>query len=150
MAEAAIALQAVGSLVQGVGAYKAGQANKRAAYAQALEEERTGNAEELRVRDAGRAAIGAQIAGQFGNGFQGGSGSALDALTESQVNAALDALTIRRDAAGKARSLRAQGDQASSQGKFALASSILGAGSAIAGGKSDWAAAKRGTSGGAG
>lgn len=133
-----------GQLIQGVGAYKAGKRNKRAAYGQALEEERAGGAQELRIRDAARTAIGQQVGAQFANGFQGGSGSALDALAESQINAALDALTIRRETAAQARSLRAQGDNAAAEGKTALLSSIMSAGATVAGYKNDWAAARKG------
>lgn len=145
MAEAAMALQAVGSIVQGVGAYEAGRQNKRSAYEAATQEEIQGVSEEARMRDAARLAIGAQLGGQFSNGFQGGTGSALDALQQSQINAALDALTIRRDATSRARSARAAGDQAMDQGKYALAASLIGAGASAMGQRSDWAAVRTGS-----
>lgn len=138
-------LQAGGQLIQGVGAYEAGRQNKRSAYEQATQEEIQGVSEEARMRDAARLAIGAQLGGQFSNGFQGGTGSALDALQQSQINAALDALTIRRDATSRARSARAAGDQAMDQGKYALAASLLGAGSSAMSMNSDWAAARTGS-----
>lgn len=138
-------LAAGGKLIQGVAAMKAGKRNARAAYGQAIEEERAGAAQELRIRDAARAAMGEQVGAQFANGFQGGSGSALDALAESQINAAMDALTIRRETAAQARSLRAQGDNAKAEGKMALLGSIIDAGSTVGGFAADWASAKRGT-----
>lgn len=138
-------LAAGGKLVQGVGALKAGNANRRALYGQAREVESTAAAQELRIRDTARKAIGEQVAAQFGNGMLGGTGSALDALAESQVNAMLDVLQVRRESTAKAMSLRAQGDQARTEGRFALASSILGAASSAAGMGDDWAQAKRGT-----
>jgi hypothetical protein len=137
-----MALAAGGSIIKGIGGLKAGQQNKKALYGQALEEERAGEAQAMRIRDTARRAMGQQIAGQFSNGFQGGSGSALDALTESQINATLDMMEVRRQAAGKARSMRAEGDMRLSQGKFALAEGLIGAASAVVGQKSDWAAAK--------
>lgn len=138
-------IAAAGSIVKGVAGYQAGRKNKKALFGQALEEERAGVAEEARIRDAARQAMGEQVSAQFSNGFFGGTGSALDALQQSQINAALDTLNIRREAAGKARSLRAQGRQAATQGKFALVEGLLGAGSSIAGMSSDWASAKSGT-----
>lgn len=137
-----IALMAAGSLIKGIGGFQAGQHNKSVLYDEATEEEATGEIQAGRARDQARLAIGEQIGAQFANGFQGGTGSALDALRESQINAALDVMTIRRDAASKARADRAKGDLAYTEGKFALASGIIGAATAVSGAKNDWAAAK--------
>lgn len=145
-------IQAAGKLVQGVGSYAASRSQRKTLRRGAREEEAFGAAQELRIRDAARAAMGDQVAAQFGNGMQGGSGSALDGLFQSSVNAALDRLSVRADAANKARALRAQGKQAATAGKFALVEGLLGAGSAVASGQSDWADARRGStpSGGSG
>jgi hypothetical protein len=86
-------MQAAGQIIGGVASYEAGKFNRATANTEAIEIERYGAQEELRVRDAARQAIGNQVAAQGANGFQQGTGSALDALQESQVNAALDALT---------------------------------------------------------
>jgi hypothetical protein len=142
--QAAGAMSAVGSVVQGVGGLLQGNANSRALKRQSREELIAGAEEESRVRDAARATMGDQVAAQFSNGFQGGSGSALDALRESKVNATLDALAIRRQAMGKARSLTAQARQAKMEGRFALLSGILQAGSKVAQQRTDWADARRG------
>lgn len=141
-----MALMAAGKIVQGVGQLKAGNAAKNAAFAQAQEAENAGAAQELRIRDSARKAIGEQLASQFGNGMMGGSGSALDALTESQVNAAMDALQVRRDVAMRAASLRASGKQAQSEGRWGMAGSLLGAASSALGMKEDWAQARSGSS----
>ncbi len=138
------AASAVGSIVQGVGGLLQGNANSKALKRQSREELASGVAEEARVRDAARATMGDQIAAQFSNGFQGGTGSALDALRESKVNAALDALEIRRQAIGKARALTTQAKQAKTEGRFALLSGILQAGSTVARQQTDWADARRG------
>ena len=137
-------VQAAGKLVQGVGAYAASRSQRKTLRRQAREEELFGAEQELRIRDAARSAMGEQVAAQFSNGMQGGSGSALDNLFQSSVNAALDRLTVRQDAANKARALRAQGKQVATAGKFALAEGFLGAASSIASGQSDWADARRG------
>ncbi len=142
--QALAAAAAVGSVVQGVGGLMAGNANSRALKRQSREELAQGAAEESRVRDAARATMGDQVAAQFSNGFQGGSGSALDALRESKVNAALDALEIRRQAMGKAAQLQASAKQAKMEGRFALLSGILQAGSTVQRQQADWADARRG------
>lgn len=137
-------LMAGSKIVSGIAANKAGQANKRAADAQALEEEAAAAAQELQIRDTARKAIGQQAAAQASNGFSGDSGSALDALAESQINMLVDVMRVRRDAAGKARSLRAEGAMAATQGKFGLIEGLLGAGSAAMSARNDWAAARPG------
>lgn len=141
---------AAGSVIKGVGGMKAGNANARALNREARGTELQGVAEEARVRDAARASMGEQIAAQFANGMQGGTGSALDALRESKVNAALDILEIRRQANARAMELRAQGRQQKRQGRFALVEGLIGAGSSIASANADWADARRGQTGGAG
>lgn len=139
-------LMGAGKLVQGVGGLKAGNANARTLNRQSREELAAGVAEEARVRDAARATDGELIAAQFSNGMMGGTGSALDYLRESKVNASLDMLEIRRQAMGKAMQLRAQAKQQKTQGRFALLEGILGAGSSIASMNADWADARRGRS----
>lgn len=136
------ALAIGGSIIKGVGGYKAGQANARRARFQAGEELNAGNAQALRIRDQARDAIGQQIAGQFSNGFEGGTGTALDALTQSQIDQTLDMLEVRRQAAGKARGLQMEARQQSTAGKFALAEGLIGAASKGFGMNSDWAAAR--------
>ena len=138
------AASVVGNVVKGIGSFAAGQANAKALHAQAKEEGIAGAAQEAQIREISRKAMGEQVAGQFSNGFQGGTGSALDALHESAVNAAIDAMRVRREATLKAENLHKQGHQAAVQSWFDLASGLLGAGSSAAGMKSDWAAARSG------
>lgn len=138
------AASVAGNIVKGVGAFAAGQANARALHAAAKEEGIAGAAQEAQIREVSRKAIGEQVAGQFSNGFQGGTGSALDALHESAVNAAIDAMRVRREASLRAENLRKQGHHAAVQSWFDLASGILQAGTSWAAMKSDWAAARSG------
>lgn len=141
-------LAAAGPIVQGIGANAAGNHNRKVAYEQALEEERATNEEALLLRDEARRKIGEQLGAQWANGFTGDSGSALDAIRESQINAALDVMERRRQGAGRARSLREEGDQRRREGRFALASGILqGVGNAVSMG-TDWAQARQGSTGG--
>lgn len=140
------AVQAVGSAVGGMAAYETGKYNRDASNTMATEAERDGTVEEARIRDAARMAIGQQVAAQGSNGFQQGTGSAIDALTQSQINATLDALTARRQATAKARGLRIQGAQAYAAGSNAMVQGMFGAVSAGIQQAQDWANAKSGQS----
>lgn len=139
------AASAAANIVKGVGGFVASRQQSKALKAQALEEENAGAAQAGRIREQARSAIGEQLAGQASNGFSGGTGSALDAVLESQTNAVLDAMSIQRDAAGRARSLRADAKMRRTEGYFALASGMLGAASSVSGMQDDWAQAKRGS-----
>jgi hypothetical protein len=143
-------LSAGASVLGGVAANKAGRQNRDALYGQALEEENAGNAQALRIKEQARKIIGDQVGAQAANGFTGDSGSALDALTESQINATLDTMQVRRDAMMKARSMRAEGDMRYQQGRYAMFGSFLSAGAKLAGAASDWASAQSGQSAAAG
>lgn len=136
------ALQAAGNVINGVGSYEAGKANRKVANMNALDAEREGVQDEARIREAARAAMGEQVAAQGSNGFQIGSGSALDALRQSQINATLDALAARRQAAARARAIRYQGAQAYAQGRNALTVGMIGAASSLAQ-QFDWGAPPR-------
>lgn len=138
--------QAAGKLIQGVAGYEAGRFNQAASRTEAIEIERAGAAEEARVREAARLQIGQQLAAQGGNGFAMGTGSALDALEQSQVNATLDALNVRREAAMRARAARVAGSIARAEGDNALVAGMFGAASGVSSMRSDWAAARSGTS----
>lgn len=139
------AVQMAGNLVQGVAGYETGKFNRAMSETEAVEAERTGTVEEGRVRDAARMAIGAQLAAQGSNGFQMGTGSALDALQQSQINAALDGLTVRQNAAARARSARTEGKIAYAKGENDLVAAGFGAAAAAAQTRSDWASSRTGS-----
>lgn len=132
------AIKAAGSLVSGAAGYESGKYNRDVSNTMAVNAERDGTVEESRIRDAARMSMGNLVAAQGANGFQQGTGSAIDALTQSQINATLDALTARRQAAAKASGLRVQGAQAYSSGVNSMAGSIFSAASTGV----DWANAK--------
>lgn len=133
------AMQAAGNLIGGAASYENGKYNQGLAETEAVEAERAGTAEEARVREAARAQIGEQLAAQGANGFAMGTGSALDALQQSQINAALDAMQVRQEAAGRARAARVQGAIARAQGNNDLVKGMFGAASSAYRMKADWA-----------
>lgn len=137
-----------GPIIQGIGQFKASQANAAALDAQAWEDQQAAVQQEADLRMQAREAIGQQLASQFSGGIEGGTGSALDYLRESQINAALDVLRIRREGTVKAQTLRKQASATRTQGYFQLATSLLGSASAAKGMNNDWAAARAGTSAG--
>lgn len=146
LAAAAPVLAIGSSLIQGVGGMMAGQSNKKRLFAQADEEIGAAQAQERELRRDARRTIGAQLAAQWGNGFEGGSGTALDAVRESELEAVLDAREIRRQGVARYNSLRKQGKQEAREGAFSLASSMVGAASSFGQMKSDWAQARTGSS----
>ena len=138
-------IQAAGQLIGGIASYETGKYNRALSRTEATEAERAGAAEATRVREAARMAIGEQLAAQGSNGFQQGTGSAIDARMQSQINAAMDALTVRHSAAARARAARVQGDLAYSAGVNNMVGSFFGAASSVASMKSDWASARSGS-----
>jgi hypothetical protein len=135
-------LKVAGGLVKGIGGIAAGRQQQQALVEQGRQQNIAGNLQATRIREQARRAIGEQIGGQFANGFEGGSGSALDALTESQINSTLDTLQTRRDAATKAASLYTQGNMARKQAGWDLASNLVGTGADLYGMHQDWARAQ--------
>lgn len=133
-----------GNLIRGLGGLQAGNAARKQADRQAREISRVGLAQEQRVRDQARKTIGKQVAAQFSNGFHGGTGSALDYLLESQVNAELDAMNVRRETQAKAMAVRSEGRSRQNAGRWSLLEGLFGAGQAVAGMRDDWAQAGRG------
>lgn len=131
--------QATGNVIGGVAGYEAGKYNAKVAETEAVQSARDGAGQESRVREAARMAIGQQVAAQGANGFQQGTGSAVDAIAQSQVNAMLDALTIRREAAARSRSLRVSGAIAKAQGANALVQGMVGASAKVV----DWSTSKK-------
>jgi hypothetical protein len=137
-------LQATGSLLKGVAGLNAGEYNAGVYYGQAQEQLIAGNQQATMLRDQAQQVIGEQAAGQYGSGFAGGTGTAVQSLEQSQINATLDMMNLRRDAQMKARSLVASGDAARTTGAFALAQGLIGAAGDVTKSVQDWAAARAG------
>lgn len=126
-------LQAGGALVQGIGGLQAGKANARLARAEAKAALREGVARDDEIRRAARRAAGEAIAAMGANGVDLGTGSALDALREIEVESGLDRLRAKAEAQGRASALRYQAKVYKRQGAFQLLGGLLGASSAAAG-----------------
>lgn len=137
------ALAIAGPLLGGIARKSAADENSRRLTAQAREERRAGVEERNRTRDDIRSAIGVQLAAQWSNGLEGGSGTALDALRQSQIEGALDVLEMRRQTESRARSMETEAKDQRRAGDFALLEGVIGAGSAYYKGRSDWAQERR-------
>lgn len=139
-------MMAGSALAKGIGGMASANANAKALQGEARDTLNSGVAEEARIREAARRAMGEQAGALWANGLDGATGSALDALQESRINAALDSLQIRRQARQRADSLQVQARQQKRQGRFALLEGFFGAGSAAYQVSQDWADARRGQS----
>lgn len=142
----ALPFLALGSgIAKGVGGLMAGKANAKALREQAREERVAKAGEIRRVREDARRQIGEQYAQLAGNGMEGAAsgGTALDLLRESQVEAALDVLELRRQGETRSRALEREAKLEKRRGKFALVEGILGGVGEMAGMKSDWAQQRR-------
>ena len=137
------ALAVAGPLIGGVSRMDAANTNARRLDEQAGEERRAGLEDRNRTRDEIRSMMGVQLAAQVAGGLEGGSGTALDALRQSQIEGALDILELRRQTETRARSLNVQANDQRREGRFALLEGLIGAGSAHFKGKSDWAQERR-------
>lgn len=131
------ALSIGGSLLQGAGGYSAAQANARADRANAEQTQIDATGQEQQVDMQARAKMGEQIAQQGAGGFQVGTGSNLDALTQSATNREMDLMNIRRQAQTKANAYTYQAGIAKMQGEAAVTKGLFGAASAMARGFSD-------------
>jgi hypothetical protein len=137
------ALAVTGSLVQGVAGLKAGNRNAKRAREQRDEELRSTAGEIRRVKDEQRSQIGELLAAQVSNGLEGGTGTALDALRQSQIEAAMDVMEMRRQGSLRARALEQQAKDSKREGRLALVQGVLGAGSSALKMRSDWAQERR-------
>jgi len=131
--QVAAPLMIAGSLIQGVGGLAAGRKTAAAEKANARAVLEEGNAQEQEVRRASREAMGQQIGAQAESGFMVGTGTALDSLKESAVNAEMDILNVRRKAAAEAAVHRQRAKQAKLQGWMSLVEGVTGAAGAAAG-----------------
>lgn len=131
---AAKALEMGGTLAKGVSGFMAGKANAKLLRAEARAAVRTGVAQDDDIRLEARRTAGEAIAGMGANGGGMGTGSALDALREIEVESGLDRLRVKADAHNKSASLNYQARLAKRQGAFELLGSALEAGASALGG----------------
>ncbi|ARS27612.1 hypothetical protein [Sphingomonas sp. KC8] len=131
-----MALQAAGPIMQGQADYKAGMANARAADANAQQAEVSGVMEEAEIRRRSRMAQGDAISEMGAGGIQLGTGTALEVLRESAINAEFDVLASRYTSSSQARAYRADASASRSAAKSARIGGFLRAGAAVLSGSS--------------
>lgn len=118
-------MKAVGQVVGGIGALRAGNFTAAVDKTNATNAVNDGTAEAAQIRDTARAAIGRQYAGLAGSGFAPDSGSALEAVRQSSIEAELDVMRTRRKAQAEAVGYRTQGGLAKMQGKYAMIGGVI-------------------------
>lgn len=128
-------------MMQGSAYLKAGNYNQAVDNRSALNAETDASNAVGVSQDRTRAAIGAQLTAQGGSGFQMGTGTAADALAQSQVNGMLDALTIRRQGAAQAAAYQQQGVLAKMDASSKATASYFGAAQSLSDSATKMAAA---------
>jgi hypothetical protein len=118
-------MKALPDLIEGASAHAAGKFNREVMRTNETNARRDGAAEAQRLRDTARLAIGRQAAGLAASGFDGASGSALDAIRESSLEAELEQLQVRRRAEQAAMGYRSQGQIAYAQGYNAMSAGVV-------------------------
>lgn len=118
-------MKAIGQFAEGASAYEAGKFTRKVMQTNAANAQRDGAAEAARLRDTARLAIGRQFAGLAASGFDPASGSALDAVRESSIEAELDIMTARRRAQAAAMGYKSQGQIAYAQGYNAQSAGVI-------------------------
>lgn len=118
-------MKAIGHFAEGAAAYEAGKFNRKVFKMNARSALIDGAAEASRLRDTARLAMGRQIAGLAGSGFDGASGSALDAVRESAIESELEIMQTRRRSEAAAQGFRLQGQAAYAQGYNAQSAGVI-------------------------
>lgn len=134
-------IAAGGALIKGIGGYEAGKFNAKVARYNQMIAASDNVAQQQQVRDAARAAMGDQIASQGASGLALGTGSALDALHQSAINAQLDAMELRRKGAIQKTDYDIQRFNAKAQGTAAFVGGIVDAASSAFSAGANYAAA---------
>ncbi len=143
-------IQAAAEWRKGVAGFEQSTYNARVAKQNARIAEADGAAEQAAIRREARAAMGSAIAQQGASGIQLGTGSALDVLNESALNAELNAMAARRVATIRGQGLRAEAKMHRRSATQALIGGAIGAGSEIYSGIDAERRASGASAGGAG
>jgi hypothetical protein len=126
-----MAVKAVGGVVQGISQQKAYNA------AAAVDDQNSSNAltqgafDQLDIEKRLRATQGEALAATAGNGVEVGTGSALDLLKQNAVNAQMDILSRKYEAALTAKNYSDKAAGERKAGRGALFGGILNAGASI-------------------
>lgn len=138
---AVAAVQAVGSVVSGIS--QSSQAKSQAAYAKANAglAEQQAESQAAVIREKARRLSGQNRAAIGASGVDI-SGSFLDALADSDIDAELDAQTARWNGKLEAMNQRGQANASRASGRSALVGGVFGAGSSAVSGFGSWYDAK--------
>ena len=128
------AAQGAGSIIKGMAGFQAGKANARRAQAEADASLRQGVAEDDDIRATARRTAGEAIAAMGANGGAIGTGSALDALRDIELESGLDRLRVKTQARNNFEAKQMQASLQKRQGAWNLLSSVAETASAFAGG----------------
>ena len=109
----------------GINAQKTANYNAAVNEAQGVQATQTAAETETRQRNQFRYFQGSQIAAEGSNGFEVGSGSALDVMTDSAISAERDALDIRYRGASQTQALNTEAGFQRRQGRLALGTGII-------------------------
>lgn len=118
-------MKAMGTFAQGIAAYDSGKYTRKVMDTNARNALNDSTFDQERIREQGRAYMGAQLNSQAASGFAVGTGTALDELKESAVNRELEILVRRRAGLSEAQGFKQQGDLAYYQGKNQRAGAML-------------------------
>lgn len=128
---AATTIGAVTSIVQGIQAKQAGEADAAVAETQAAVARQGGVADEQRQRSANRQLRARQVAA-IGESGLALAGSPLDLIDEESIAGEMDALTIRYQTDLEEMGLSHQADVARHRGSQGFSRGLVGAGAALA------------------
>ena len=138
-AEAAMGMQAGGTVVSAASQFFQGQYNKKiakynadVANMQARDAIERGTEQEQQFRIGVRRMIGSQRVGFASQGVDVNKGSAVDVQADAQRLGELDALAIRSNAAREAWGFKVQATNYQNQGRMAAMSGTMGAISSLA------------------
>lgn len=137
------ALQAAGSVIEGIGANKQAKAEARALEQNAIEAGTQGAEDALYSLRQGRLQAGADLAGSAAGGVGAGNGTLADLMRANAEARWQQAFNITETASQEAAGLRAQAKASRSRGKAALFGGIVRAGAAALGGYGDMKNARR-------
>lgn len=131
----ALGLQVASSVMQAGSQAKALNYNAGIDKINAQQALQDGASQTNSIMDQARATQGSALEATAVNGVQVGTGSALDALRQTAINAQFNALNARAQAQGKANAYMADAAAKKDQANTALFSGLLGAGAkALSGG----------------
>jgi hypothetical protein len=136
-AATAAGVGAVGSVISGVGQYSAAKAQARADRQNASLARAQGESEAALIRERARRLSGQNRAAIGASGVDI-SGSFLDALEDSDINAEFDAQTAVWNRKAEASNYLARARQSRNSGAGALVGSFFGAGTKALSGYGDW------------